>query len=161
VISSLFIQQVLFWVSLKFLGVFFGFLLPVFEAMGFALYIHPERPESEPLKTAVAQRKLRDVWREVHVLLNKPLPFIHRGIIFFAAFCAVALFVLTSANSALGVGIVTGFGLSLLWGMFPYRKNFTELQQRFFLGLAKHVSRGAIMSLIAFLCVIVVWAVLA
>ena len=158
-ISQFVMQQLLFWVSLKFLGGFFGFLLPVFEAVSYALYLHPERPESEPLKTAVAQRKLRDVWKEAYILLKLPLPFIHRGIVFYAAFCGVALFVLASANSALGVGILAGFGASLLLAMFPHRNNFAELQQRFFLGLAKHVSRGAIISLIAFLCIIVVWAI--
>lgn len=160
-ISQLMIQQFLLWVSLKFLGGFFGFLLPVFEAIGFALYLHPERQESEPLKTAFARRKLRDVWREAHLLLKHPLPFIHRGIVFYAAFCVVALFVMTSANSLLGLGVLAGFGVHLLWAMFPHRKNFPELQQRFFLGLAKHVSRGAIISLIALLCVIVVWAIFA
>lgn len=160
-ISQLMIQQFLLWTSLKFLGGFFGFLLPVFEAIGFALYVHPEKPESEPLKTAFAQRKLHDVWREAHVLLKHPLPFIHRGIVFYAAFCVVALFIMTSANSLLGLGVLAGFGVHLLWAMFPHRKNFTELQQRFFLGLAKHVSHGAIISLIVILCIIVIWAILA
>ena len=160
-ISQLMIQQFLLWVSLKFLGGFFGFLLPVFEAIGYALYFHPERPESEQLKTAVAQRKVREVWREVHILLQYPLPFIHRGIVFYVAFCGVALFVMTSANSPLGVGVLAGFGLHLLWAMFPHRRNFADLQQRFFLGLAKHVSRGAVISLIALLSIIVIWAILA
>ena len=160
-ISQLLIQQFLLWVSLKFLGVFLGFLLPVFEAIGFALFLHPERPESDPLKTAVANRNIRDVWREAYVLLKHPLPFIHRGIVFYAAFCVVALFVMTSANSLLGLGVLAGFGLHLLWAMFPHRKSFPDLQQRFFLGLAKHVSRGAIISLIALLSIIVIWAILA
>jgi hypothetical protein len=152
------IQQLLFMISLKFVGGVFGYLLPTIDAVTYALYLHPERPESEAIKASWAKRDVRAMMQETHLLLQEPLPFIHRGIIFYAAFCAVSLFVLTSANSWLGAGLLIGFCLHMLLALLPYRTNLPALQERFFLGLAKHVSPAALYSLIGVLGGIFVWA---
>lgn len=140
----------------KVLGGILGYFLPIADAIGYAVYLHPDQPESLPTKTAMDQKQLGAVFQHANELLKQPVRFIHRGIVFFAVFAVLGIFVLTSTDSAIGKGVIAGFGLHLLLAMLPYRRDLAGLKQRFFLGLAPSVSSAAVYTLIVVLVVIVI-----
>ncbi|HKY74358.1 MAG TPA: hypothetical protein VJ246_03555 [Patescibacteria group bacterium] len=145
---------------IKLLGVVVGLVVPYVDAAAYALFLYPQSIEGAAFREALKLRKPGLVVREVLQLLQQPLRFIHRGILFFATYAAMSVFVITSTNAALGKGVVAGIGIYMLMGMLAYRTNIIELRKRYFWGLAGSASNAAYMGLIVTLVVLTVFALI-
>lgn len=142
----------------KLIGAVIGYVIPWFDAVGFALFLHPDDPDTSVVREAVRTKKFASAIKDVALLLGKPLRFMHRSIYFSAAFLALGVFVLTSTGSLIGKGVIAGLGLHMLLAMIPYRTSFHELRTRFFWGLADTVSERSIQVLVGLIAVIVLLA---
>lgn len=86
---------------------------------------------------------------------SNALELITRSPLFLVAYPVLAFFAITSSNSALGIGLVLGLGLTMVVEALALRQNLPQLRQRFAQHLSPSLSdqdllRGLWMGLVIF-----------
>jgi hypothetical protein len=134
------------------IGLSLGFSLFFLDRVFDVFFI---RPETEFSQIVRGEWKKRKFWSMVSTILQgKELQekLITRSILFLIAYVAVAIFVLTSTGSILGIGLVLGIGFHFCMDFIRYRKDLEKFNSHFLWQVKRKFAKQEVVSLIISFC---------
>ncbi len=116
-----------------FVGLWIGYSLIIVDRILHACFVEPDTEFSLKIQHSIKKRQVRIF---LHLLFleaaNQQAHLITRSTLFMASYMAIAIYVVTSSTSLLGIGLVLGIGLHYCLDLLIYHANTTEFIEQFF-----------------------------
>jgi hypothetical protein len=121
------------WLFLQFvIGVGLGFLLFLLDRFLHVFFIQPESEFSQLVRGHWQQRKIKKIFHTFLTGRDQQNELITRSIFFLIVYVGLALYVMTSTGSVLGMGMILGIGLHFCLDFWSYRQNHEKFNHHFF-----------------------------
>ncbi len=134
------------------IGLLLGFGLFFLDRVFDVFFI---RPETEFSQLVREEWKKRRIWSMFSTILSgKELQekLITRSVFFLIAYVAVAIFVLTSTGSILGIGLVLGIGFHFCVDFIRYRSDLEKFNRHFLWQVKRKFAQQEVLSLVISFC---------
>lgn len=113
------------------IGLFIGFSLLLVDRILHVIFIAPETEFSQIALTAWKKRQYGSLITLFTSARESQERLTTRSAVFMLCYCALAVYVLTSTTSVLGVGVVLGLGLHFCVDFWMYRSDPAAFQRHF------------------------------
>lgn len=137
------------WMYLQFLlGFVFGFLIFILDRFLHVFFIQPESEFSQQVKARWNERNFKEVVQLFVVARQQQQELMTRSVLFFIVYIGLAIYILTSTGSVVGMGLILGIGLHFCLDFWRYRQNEVRFHQQFLWQLKKTLAQQEITYLV-------------
>lgn len=131
------------------IGVFIGFVLLFLDRLLHVFFIAPETELSQEVRAAWHQHHVGRVVQILSSAKTAQEKLVTRSVFFFITYVALALYVLTSTGSHLGMGVILGLGLHYCIDLWQYRRDLTAFHKHFLWQVQRDLAEHEVFAIVA------------
>lgn len=134
-------------------GVYLGFGLLFLDRLLHIFLIEPESQFSQSLHQALKKKQILRIARAILTANTMQKQLITRSALFLVAYVALALYIITSTGSAIGIGMILGIGLHYCFDFLLYKRDLELLRSHFLWQLKREFAQQEVNALFLVICV--------